>query len=165
MQQKEVTAAEFELCKASGNCPKDQGDGEDDEPVSDVDWHAARAFCRWIGGRLPSDVEWEYAAKSGGSRIYPWGDTRPTAEHAACFKCTENMGSKPVGSFKKGDSIWGLKDMAGNVSEWTVSYGPDAREQEVRGGSWLSHSDGIRASSRQVYETTFRNEMGFRCAW
>ena len=88
-------------------------------PVTCVSWHDAQAFCKWAGVRLPSEAEWEKAARGTDGRLYPWGDAAPTNEHC-------NFGMKvgdttPVGSYPKGASPYGLLDAAGNVLEWTSS--------------------------------------------
>lgn len=102
----------------------------------------AKAYCRFYGKRLPTDQEWENAARGTDGRDYPWGDEDPTSEHAN-FKVSDSMQSalKPVGSFKKGISPYGMYDMAGNVAEVVMSTGPrDSEEPEdgrifLRGGS------------------------------
>jgi len=125
----------------------------------------AAAYCQWAGGRLPTAVEWEYAAKGGRSRIYPWGDSPPTATLANCDGCGDRFARiAPVGSFPSGDTVHGLKDMAGNVWEWTASdYG--SQDKEVRGGSWGSDPPLLRAGVRRRYEPGWRfDNRGFRCA-
>jgi|GEM_PF-1113470 len=201
MMQTETTVAAYTACAGAGVCPADQlqGDnpqkacngpnGRSDHPMNCVSWDAAGAFCRFVGGRLPSAVEWEYAAKSGSSRIYPWGDDAvtgrranfcdancPSALSAAAIEFWQKngwitfgeddgwAGTAPVGSFPRGDTPWGLKDMAGNVWELTSSaYG--SSKKEARGGSWSYTPGGLRAGYRDKLGPGGRLAFfGFRCA-
>lgn len=109
-----------------------------DHPVVLVSWEDARAFCRWAGLTLPTDEQWEKAARGTDGRIWPWGNEPPTAEYC---NFDNNVGdTTPIGQYSpKGDSPYGCVDMAGNVSEWTA---PPWRTKGVwralRGGSWMS---------------------------
>ena len=89
-------------------------------PVVCVSWHDASAYCEWVGGRLPTSDEWEYAARGDDGRIYPWGNEW---DPSRCSNSVENLQDKPapVGSFPSGASPFGCLDMAGNVWEWTAS--------------------------------------------
>ncbi len=104
-----------------------------DHPVVNVDWHDAQTFCDWAELALPTEEEWEKAARGSDGRIWPWGNDPPTAEH-----CNFNMNvgdTTPVGRYSpRGDSPYGCADMAGNVWEWTAT-GDEAR-RVLRGGSW-----------------------------
>jgi formylglycine-generating enzyme required for sulfatase activity len=116
-----------------------------DHPVNCVDWQQAAKFCEWSGGRLPTEAEWEFAARGSDGRRYPWGDQPPSAELLnACGKeCVAWMRkhrdpdqpilgmydeddkwvhTAPVGSFPKGASSWGIQDMVGNVWEWVSDW-------------------------------------------
>jgi iron(II)-dependent oxidoreductase len=199
MMQTEVTVAAYQACVRAGACERIDDDtpmmtcngqnNRGEHPMNCVDWNAATAFCRWAGGRLPTAAEWEYAAKSGSSRVYPWGDEAPTGRRANF--CDANCptaldeaskktwvdngwvsfgeddgwaGTAPVGSFARGDTPWGLKDMAGNVNEWTASS-YDSSNKEMRGGSWRNSPPILRASCRYRDEPASRNVvLGFRCA-
>jgi formylglycine-generating enzyme required for sulfatase activity len=169
MAQTETTVAQYNACVAAVACERGPGnsDGGSNHPVVNVDWHEARAFCWWAGGRLPTAVEWEYAAKSGSSRIYPWGDSPPTASRANCdsFTCNDHFErTAPVGSFPEGDTRHGLKDMAGNVYEWTSSN-YESSYKEFRGGSWGYSPANLRASYRNRAGPARRYDyVGFRCA-
>jgi len=118
-----------------------------DHPVVCVDWYQAAAYCEWAGGRLPTEAEWEYAARGPQGDKYPWGDDEPTCELAQFSACSG--ATVPVGSFPDGASWCEALDMAGNVWEWvsdrygaypsaaqTNPIGPETGDYRVlRGGS------------------------------
>lgn len=177
-----VTAAAYERCVSEGRCtaPHDLNEGcnwrrRREHPINCVDWHQAVSYCKWIGGRLPTAREWEYAAKSGREVIYPWGN-EPLGGPLANFcdgRCKYrqrdaliNDGfelTSPVGSHPKGATPWGLLDMAGNVWEWTATGSEAARE--YRGGSWYSPKSELRTTARDRSAPTAKsNAIGFRCA-
>ena len=162
--------------------------GIDRFPVNGVTWHQAKAFCAWEGRRLPTEAEWEKAARSTDSRIYPWGNKqpscalavmdRPGAGHLGCGTGnTQNVGSKPAGA-----SSYGVLDMACNLWEWTADWhsesyfssspidnpaGPSSGYYKVtRGGDFFSREGyELRSTSRFPYEPTdYSIAIGFRCA-
>ena len=188
MDQTEVTNAQYARCVAAGACePSDYADDAnfngDTYPVVGVSWNDAAAYCAWVGARLPTESEWEYAACGSGGTIYPWGDVFDCSlcnaydiEHA----CDGYAMTAPVGSFPEGTSWCGALDLSGNVWEWvadwykgTYSYGwqknptgPTAGDFKVlRGGSWWGFSEwDLRGTLRGVNEPTGRNHnVGFRC--
>jgi formylglycine-generating enzyme required for sulfatase activity len=147
-------------------------------PVVGVNWFEAAAYCRWAGGRLPTEAEWERAVRGPGGARYPWGNEPPLDGSHANYD--GHVGHPtPVGLFPAGDTSEGLCDMLGNVWEWCVDwYGPyktgsqespssprDGTYKVLRGGAGNNYSQFVRVSYRFKYEPTFRsNYIGFRCA-
>lgn len=136
-----------------------------DHPVVNVSWADAMTYAQWLGKRLPTEQEWEKAARGPNGRIYPWGNA---FNHANC-NCRDMglHGTTDVKQFHSGVSQYGCYDMAGNVWEWTATnVFPDRDEARViRGGSWANARDEVRATTR-AYERTERRrrDVGFRCA-
>ena len=154
-------------------------------PVTHVDWDDAQAFCGWAGVRLPTEAEWEKAARGsstsvGEERIYPWGNRLPNATLLNYRRTGKRTTTTPVHHYPRGTSPYGVLDMAGNVWEWTSSaYAPypytvaDGREDPqlrtqrvLRGGSFASpHADYVRCAMRSLsYPTRRREHIGFRVA-
>ena len=131
---------------------------KDEQPVMDVTWYAARAYCLWLsliesGGtndhlyRLPTEMQWEYAAVGKESRTYPWGEQDPTPT-LANYNFNEGA-TTPVGRYSEGATPEGLYDMAGNVWEWTDSWYDDTCSYRViRGGGWNDDSERCRSADR-----------------
>ena len=166
---------------------------QDDYPVTQVSWHDAAAFCQWAGGQLPTEAQWEYAARGSESLIYPWGDEFDGTRLNYCdFDCDseyrdsdKNDGytrAAPTGRYPSGESWCGTLDMAGNVCEWVADWyradyykrsptwnplGPseDTGERVNRGGSWLDDPSIVRSAFRNPNAPEQRYDvLGFRCA-
>ena len=114
-----------------------------DGPRVCVTWYEAEAYAHWRGGRLPTEAEWEYAARGPESRIYPWGET---FDPTRC-NLVDSKGAKPVGSYPNGVSWTGLHDMAGNAMEWVADWrGPHEASPATDPGGPLRRAD--RKSTR-----------------
>jgi len=187
----EVTVAAYRMCTAS-SCVEPGTSarcnwirtGRDDHPVNCVNWSQSRAYCQWRGGDLPTEAQWEYAARGSDGRLYPWGND-PVPDSYACWSGREAIQTStcPVGSFPAGNSPFGLVDMTGNVYEWTLDWyavyagspdsyvlnptGPSSGTTRVdRGGAWDNFSfSELRAPARYSDLPAVRyTYIGFRCA-
>jgi iron(II)-dependent oxidoreductase len=141
----------------------------DDEPVIHVNWHEAAAWCRWAGRRLPTEAEWEFAAATvpgmpGIKRRYPWGDAAPVSETANLYGTAGSC--MPVSACAAGDSAWGLRQMIGNVWEWTADWfypypgfvrDPYAEYSEPWFGNHKVLRGGCHATSAGLIRNTWRN--------
>ncbi len=174
IDEHEVTQAEYE--KVMGNNPSEFQDCSDC-PVEWVTWFEAMEYCNNVDKRLPTEAEWEYAARDGGQKvIYGIGKDEISKEDA---NYGESAGPKPVGSYPPNKT--GLYDMAGNVSEWTADWygrdyygaspvlnpkGPDdGTVRVIRGGSWIDYPYNVRASFRFSGNPDDKFQVsGFRCA-
>ncbi|CAI2717388.1 FGE-sulfatase domain-containing protein [Nitrospina watsonii] len=152
----EVTQREYET--VTGRNPSFFKDP--DRPVEKVDWFEARDYCKQIGRRLPTDWEWEKAAKAGTKTSYYWGDA-PAADHA-WYKDNANKQTHPVG--QKTPNAFGLYDMAGNVWEWTASDHENGGKVQ-RGGSWRNGEETLQSAYRILSLPHYQyHYVGFRCA-
>jgi len=207
----EVTVKAYRACVAAGKCGLPEAyvsakgnyrafcnwghpDNRDHHPINCVDYVQARTFCAWTGKRLPTEEEWEFAARGGGeARAFPWGNDPPTERHLnACgTECPSHLitnhfpggrslypssdgwpETSPVGSFPAGASKQGALDMAGNVWEWTASLyatydgGHTEPKRVLRGGSWGGgEAHTERTTNRfRLDEGSRAQFLGFRCA-
>ena len=142
---------------------RDYSANKADHPVIQVSWQDTKAFCDWAGLALPTEEQWEKAARGTDGRIWPWGNEPPTAEHC---NFNANVGdTTPVGQYSpKGDSPYGCADMAGNVWEWTASwYDRTLGGRVLRGGSWYYNQELVRVSIRVNYTPNLADyNIGFR---
>ncbi|MEM7114174.1 MAG: SUMF1/EgtB/PvdO family nonheme iron enzyme [Chloroflexota bacterium] len=178
IDQTEVTQAQYAWCVVARICPMPDsyGGGLYDQvsaPVVSVSWNDAAAYCQWAGERLPTEAEWEYAARGQDGRLFPWGDEDASCTVANYGGCVGT--STTVGSYVAGASWVQALDMAGNVWEWTQDwYNSDYYEisptenptgpvtgnvKVVRGGSWNSNEDSsapptVTSTSRRAVSTT-----------
>ncbi|HYR27978.1 MAG TPA: SUMF1/EgtB/PvdO family nonheme iron enzyme [Thermoanaerobaculia bacterium] len=138
--------------------------GKTEHPLVNVTWQEAADYCRARGGRLPTEAEWEYAARGGLVRkLFPWGDEPAGPEranyHASGIKTTTPVGSYPPNGF-------GLFDMSGNVWEWTADAWDTNGRYVIRGGSWGGAPVNLRAGYRDSHRANDpRDFVGFRCAY
>lgn len=148
-------------------------------PVMNVSWYGAKTFCEWRGGRLPTEAEWEKAARGTNGATYPWGEEVVSCELANFGGC--GRASRRVGNYPAGASVYGVLDMAGNVWEWVADWyadgyytsSPDENPKGpltsqpykvIRGGGWENNRESLRASNREWHAPSlYDDNLGFRC--
>jgi formylglycine-generating enzyme required for sulfatase activity len=175
VDETEVLVGAYAQCVTAGSCTAPGTDGNcmdivaggDDHPVNCVYWAQAVEYCAWRDKRLPTEWEWEWAARGRDEgRIHPWGDEAPGDRACWWFADPTPTGTCSAGSYSPdGDSRDGIVDLAGNVWEWTDDWhnGPPLRV--VRGGTWANMDpDQLSASHRLGLDPEFRSQyFGFRC--
>lgn len=189
LSRSEITNAQWNACVKAGACRRPRyNDADcwkppaakwadfqvDDHPVVCVNWAEANGFAQWAGRRLPSEAEWEYAARNGGQRIkYPWGDQAATCTRAVMDNGREGCGANSTAAVCSKDPVNYLCDMAGNAWEWLADwYEPyeakariapneaGARFRVDRGGSWTNVADHLRTTYRRYTNPEFRFANG-----
>lgn len=183
----EVTNKLYLECLAAGICTPPANDRYQDavyadHPVVNLQWDQAQVYCQWRGGDLPTEAQWEKAARGTDGRLYPWGDQAPTCDLANYKGCEKEI-SAAIGSRPAGKSPYGLYDVAGNVWEWAQDwylnnyygsqefwnnpFGPSTGDYGVmRGGSWSESKQYLRSANRYFNNRALRSgNIGFRCAY
>jgi formylglycine-generating enzyme len=193
MSKTEVTVGQYRACVQAGVCSTDglnesdwgiskecnwNKSGKDNHPINCVDWNQARAFAKWAGGDLPSEAQWEYAARGGEGNRYKYAGSNDVDEVAWFTKNTNDSGTRPVGQKKKNG--YGLFDLSGNVWEWTLDKWHDNYDgaptdgtawtsggssyRVLRGGGWYDgFASDLRVAFRSYDHPSIRsNGLGFR---
>ena len=174
----EVTAGEYKACVDANKCDyngstsssyRTWNNSKDNHPINYVNWNEAVAYCTWKGKRLPTEVEWEKAARGTDGRTYPWGNQTARCDYAVMLEGGGGCGTDsvwPVGSKENGKSPYGAYDMAGNLWEWTNSlWSPTSNYRVLRGGSFLGVEFNLRSSYRYSFALSGRyTSFGFRCS-
>jgi len=182
IDETEVTIGAYAECVDDQVCEPDACQWvtgrDEDVPIACVVWASAETFCSWAGKRLPTEAEWEKAARGTDERIFPWGNEPDVSR--AVFSAPAPL---PVGSKPEGDSPYGVKDMAGNIAEWVADWWqyyyyeepgpwvdpqgpPDGLARCNRGGSYATAAiELLRTASRRSESPTIpQDNLGFRCA-
>ncbi len=182
----EVTNSMYRLCVAEGECEQPgikifyDDEAFANHPVVDVTWQDAVDYCTWAGRQLPTEAQWEKAARGTDGRVYPWGNTWDSSLANWAESRAEYRSTSPVGSFEGGASPYGALDIIGNVWEWVADWydgyyyeisplenpkGPESGfERAHRGGSWYDYEYNLRAANRDRNTPHFPDlGIGFRC--
>lgn len=188
LDKAEVTVKEYDACVKARVCRPAALNEEaravltPEHPISGVSWYDALKFCEWVGKRLPTEAEWEYAARAPRFGKYPWDGPFEAKQANIRGDADGYPRTAPVGSFPAGKSGHGVLDMGGNVTEWTADWyeatwyqkspganptGPEAStgSRAVRGGSWSDTDYMVRSTVRLGIDPNLSNDsIGFRCA-
>ncbi|MBI9084402.1 MAG: SUMF1/EgtB/PvdO family nonheme iron enzyme [Desulfobacterales bacterium] len=151
-------------------------EGKENNPVSQVSYNDALAYCQWAQKDLPTEAQWEKAARGPEGNVYPWGSTEPNSTMANFDNIVGS--TTPVTEYEKGQSYYGVFDMAGNVYQWTKDWygtgqrqeknptGPaEGEERVIKGGSFIEGVESLRSPNRDRYDPNYSSFLfGFRCA-
>jgi len=181
LDKHEVTFALYDaFCAATGRTkPEDQGWGRGSRPVINVSWEDAKAYCDWAGKRLPTEAEWEYACRAGGTGKWCFGDDEGQLGGYAWYTANSGNMTHPAG--EKAANAFGLFDMHGNVWEWCADWydtgyysaspvqdptgAVSGQYRVLRGGSWVAYASWCRSAYRYRYLPGYGGYyLGFRCA-
>jgi len=192
MDRTEVTVEAWEACVTAGACaelPFCESEapriGEPSQvPASCVSWENALSYCEWVGGRLPTEAEWERAARGTEGTTYPWGEEPLDCDRANYHFVVDLCEGGPidVGSYPGGDSPEGLADLAGNVFEWTADYydaggyadldasnptgAAEGTDRVLRGGAWNTRDEALDSTARAFGSPELQDaNIGFRCVY
>jgi formylglycine-generating enzyme required for sulfatase activity len=184
----ETTSGQYMQCVEAGMCAEPAGsagcngmiEARASHPINCIDWVQAQAYCAWADKRLPTEAEWEKAARGTAGRRFPWGDQLPNPQ---LLNYANNLQStSEVGSYADGISFYGVHDMSGNVSEWTADFyasdyyslspasdptGPEEGADRVaRGGDWKIRFETSQTTTVRIRlgVSTVANTVGLRCA-
>ena len=175
IQEHEITNAEYRRLVPTHNFPP----GEERRPVVNVTWYSAMAYAAWLGGSLPTEAQWEFAARGPKGREYPWGSESPTCKRAQFNDCAPS-GTTDVKSATQGATPEGVYDLAGNVWEWVSDRYGEYRGEEVndprgpevgsptrvlRGGSFRGPPQFLRGAYRSYPPEDVVLYVGFRVMW
>jgi formylglycine-generating enzyme required for sulfatase activity len=192
LDRTEVTVDAYAACVGAGRCAAPftlrsynwGAPGRGNHPVDAVTWEDATTYCTWVGKRLPTEAEWEYAARGSAGRMYPWGEAAPSEQRlrwsGGCGQWACARSTSAVGSYPQGATPDGVQDLGGNVWEWVSDWygaypsspqsnprGPTSGSRRVvRGGSWYEYDQSaVRTAYRDSRAPSHSNsDVGFRCA-
>ena len=175
----EVTVEMYQACVKAGACAAHvqmvfSSQTDPKKPIVRVSWKEAKTYCRWAGKRLPTELEWEKAARGVKQHTYPWGSQKPTCRHANFALCGFQLARVGETQRPQGQSPYKIADLAGNVWEWTQSCKQTPQGQtdspcssrSIRGGGWDNEPSQLASYLREhVPDDMRRDNLGFRCAW
>ena len=186
IDQTEVTKVFYKMCVSAGTCrvTKKMEETSNNNPIAYVNWNDAQTYCKWVGARLPTEAEWEKAARGGRDGfVFPWGDTSPTCQVGSTSGAQTGNCGRAISVQSFAPNGYGLYDVSGNVWEWVNDWydpnfysttpannpiGPSSGDGRVhRGGSWFLGEVYARVANRQGGDSDGQGyyfDMGFRCA-
>lgn len=182
IDQFEITVSTYKRCPSCSQAPfQRRPQPSPHAPITDIDWHEARAFCRWAQKDLPTEPEWEKAARGPSGLPYPWGSERPSCSLANGPRCLRRLSDVGPSFRPLGKSPFGVFDLLGNAAEWTLgcragrgqSYSPSTlhrvfphcdRDRVTRGGSFKSKPETLSTTYRRAFYKPLP-DVGFRCVW